>query len=159
MRKDWASIKEELCICVWDNQSVYLNIVRWRRFRFCPAAAAARIRSADRKLAGNGLWYAAAERRFNTIEQELYLTISTRNTVPVDLVVNTLRRACERKAFGSVCMCVCLSVRTGNWKHVAPIHVICLHKKDYTSGSVLWDDSDRAPDLDSILSTFFTIAR
>ena len=37
------------------EQREYLNIVRCRRFRFCPAAAAARIRSAERKPPGKGL--------------------------------------------------------------------------------------------------------
>ena len=48
----------------------------------------------------------------------------------------------EGNAFGSVCLSVCLSVcmsvRKRNSKTISPIDLIVLHKKYYTSGSILF---------------------
>ena len=53
--------------------------------------------------------------------------------VMTQLITLALRRECEGIAFGSVC----LSVRAHISNTIAPIDLICLHKKEYTRDSVL----------------------
>ena len=75
---------------------------------------------------------------------------SGKERVRHSVITLALGEECEGNAFRYVSLSVRMSVRTSNSKTIAPIDLICLHKKAYTRGSgLLYDDPDW--DLDSII--------